>query len=156
MRTCSRNDHIQCESKDDRACASCLASVSNEKTREKDFEAFLRAKGFPASFNEYILLDKKKKKMITKEVDLNEKTTGKKLKTTNYNHDCLEFVTYQVKHGVSFEEAVRKIGYYPKPVTPPDCGSYVKVPKGQKEVLLEQLLEEVKRIKLILTVGKEI
>lgn len=133
MRTCPRNNHIKCESTSDKACAGCPATGS------KDFEAFLKAKG-----------------LYTSGVDLYEKTIGKKLKTRSYNHDCLDFVTDQVKHGVSFEEAVRKIGYYPKAVTPPDCGSNVKVPKGQQEVLLEKLLEEVKRIKLILTVGKEI
>ena len=81
--------------------------------------------------------------------------TGETIKII-YNQSCIDFVAQQVASGVSFEEAVRKIGYYPRTFTPPNCGSHVKEPKGQKEVLLEQLLEEVKRIKLILTVGKDI
>lgn len=43
MRTCSRNDHIQCESKNDSACKNCPVEVSNEKTREADYRKFLKA-----------------------------------------------------------------------------------------------------------------
>ena len=43
MRTCSRNDHIQCESKNDSACKICPVEVSNEETRETDYRKFLEA-----------------------------------------------------------------------------------------------------------------
>ena len=99
--------------------------------------------------------------MFVKWINLKDEVTGKKLKSRSHNQDCVAYVTFQVKHGVSFEEAVRKIGYYPKlfnsePFTPPNCGSHIKVPKGQQEVLLEQLLEEVKRIKIMLTIKPEL
>ena len=44
MRTCSRNDHIQCESKNDSACKICPVKVSNEETRKADYRKFLKAK----------------------------------------------------------------------------------------------------------------
>jgi hypothetical protein len=44
MRTCPRNDHIQCESKNDSACRDCSMPISNAETREAEYRQFLEAK----------------------------------------------------------------------------------------------------------------
>lgn len=43
MRTCSRNNNIQCERKNDSVCRICPVEVSNEKTMETDYKKFLKA-----------------------------------------------------------------------------------------------------------------
>ena len=43
MRTCSRNNNIQCESKNDSACRSCPVEISNRKTMEVAYKKFLKA-----------------------------------------------------------------------------------------------------------------
>ena len=65
----------------------------------------------------------------------------------------VRYINYSVKNGVSLKDCLKNLGYVKK-LTPPNCGRHVKVPDAKKEATLSDILNELVRIKLILTVGK--